>query len=596
MKRRMVDTDTFLLNAREVHGDKYDYSRVKYVNKSSRVTIVCPVHGEFEQIPYLHLRFGCKKCKRIFDTDGFVIRAREVHGDKYDYSKVRYINKLSKVKIICPVHGEFETYPKSHITGTGCVRCYNSLDNDAFIIKARDVHGDKYDYSKVQYVHSKNKVIIICPVHGEFGQTPRSHLNGHGCFKCSSCGSTDNFINRSNIIHNYKYNYSKVNYINNTEKVTIICPVHGEFKQAPHNHLSGKGCYTCMIDSYRRSVGDFINLSNDVHNNKYDYSKVDYKNWKSPVIIICPEHGEFVQSPTGHLRGNGCPSCPIIISSGHQEIIDFIKSFYNKKLCVNDRSAINPFELDILLPDDNIAIEYNGLYYHSFNNIESKEEKFKHYYKYDLCSSNNIKLIQIFENEWIDNITKEIIKSKLAVMLGRGRKLYARNCNTVNVDNHNYKVFMDDNHLQGSCNASVRIGLLLNNKLVCAMSFKKHHKYEWEIMRFATIKYHVVIGGFTKLLKYFINNFNPSQILTYVDRRYSDGGIYKKSGFVLDGITPPNYFYIKSSSLFSRQKFQKKKLKFKLDDFNNNLSEAVNMFNNGYRRIWDAGNFRFLYR
>ena len=126
------------------------------------------------------------------------------------------------------------------------------------------------------------------------------------------------------------------------------------------------------------------------------------------------------------------------------------------------------------------------------------------------------------------------------------------------------------------------------------MSFNKHPKYQWEITRFANKLNMTVVGGASKLFKHFLREHNPDQILTYADRRYSNGNLYKKLGFKLDGITQPNYIYIKNKKIFSRQQFQKHKLKDKLEDFNPLLTEAENMFNNGYRRMWDAGNYRFL--
>ena len=189
----------------------------------------------------------------------FIAKAREVHGDKYDYSKVEYVGALTKVCIICPEHGEFWQEANSHLRGQGCPKCKyekQTSSTEEFIQKAHKVHGDKYDYSKVEYVGALTKVCIICPEHGEFWQIPSAHLRGQGCPKCKAkkqtC-TTDEFIAKAKKIHGDKYDYSKVNYVNRKTKVCIICPKHGEFWQTPNHHLSGCGCPKCGVENHRKN-------------------------------------------------------------------------------------------------------------------------------------------------------------------------------------------------------------------------------------------------------------------------------------------------------------------------------------------------------
>lgn len=196
MGRKAITTEEFIKRSKLKHGDKYDYSKTEYIESKTPTTIICPIHGEFEMEPRNHLRSdsGCDKCKsnvRLTNED-FINKAREIYGDKYDYSKVNYLNKNSKVIIICPIHGEFEKIAKYHtMNGSGCNLCGNikignfSRDTlDGFINKAIKIHGDKYDYSLVNYNTQKDKVKIICPIHGDFEQRPSVHLNGSGCPKC----------------------------------------------------------------------------------------------------------------------------------------------------------------------------------------------------------------------------------------------------------------------------------------------------------------------------------------------------------------------------------------------------------------------------
>ena len=278
--------------------------------------------------------------KRVkITTEDFITKAKEVHGDKYDYSNVEYVNTNVKVCIICPEHGEFCQSPHGHLRGRGCPKCgankrYKSRTSttEIFIEKAIKIHGDKYDYSKINYINNHTKVCIVCPEHGEFWQTPGSHTNiGNGCPLCGNKNGSEKrlksiniFIKQAKEIHGDKYDYSKVEYSGNHEKVIIICPEHGEFLQSPDKHLQGHGCPKCA-GNIKLTTEDFLKKAKKVHGDKYDYSKVDYKTSIIPVCIICPKHGEFLQKPNKHLCGCGCPKCGISKSTSKMEL--GIKSF-----------------------------------------------------------------------------------------------------------------------------------------------------------------------------------------------------------------------------------------------------------------------------
>ena len=208
----------------------------------------------------------------------FIKKAKEVHKNKYDYSKVHYVNSRTNVCIICSEHGEFWQRPSNHLSGYGCSKCGNekkrkilSSSKEDFIEKAREVHCDKYDYSSVEYFNNATKVCIKCPSHGEFWQTPANHLNDRGCPKCSGKYSptTEEFIKKARKEHGNKYDYSKVNYVNALTKVCIICTDHGEFWQTPSSHLSGKGCQKCNLSHLERNVMNYL----DEMGITYDYQK-----------------------------------------------------------------------------------------------------------------------------------------------------------------------------------------------------------------------------------------------------------------------------------------------------------------------------------
>ena len=245
----------------------------------------------------------------------WIIEANKVFNNEYEYIQIfKKYDKYNFFEIKCKTHGIFEKKIQNHILKCqGCPLCSkpSKLTNEQFIKKAQDIHNNKYDYSKVNYINSSYKIKIICRVHGEFEQLPYNHLSGHNCPICSNRHQITNelFIEKANKIHNNKYDYSIINYINNHTLINIICKKHGIFSQLPLNHLKGNNCYKCS--NIVRNTEDFILKSNNIHKNMYDYSKTDYISTRNKIIIICKIHGEFKQSPNDHLNYSGCPKCSL---------------------------------------------------------------------------------------------------------------------------------------------------------------------------------------------------------------------------------------------------------------------------------------------
>lgn len=195
-------------------------------------------------------------------TQEFIDHSRAVHGDKYGYAFSVYQSARVKVFIYCHVHGMFEQSPHHHVNGRGCPGCYGNKkhDNCSFIQKAREIHGDKYDYSKVEYKNNYSKVTINCPEHGDFEQKVTSHISGHGCAECVGLrkNTNESFIEKSKKVHGYRYSYSKVSYVCSQEKVTITCPEHGDFEQIANAHLRGQGCPGCAEYGFDRTKVGFL--------------------------------------------------------------------------------------------------------------------------------------------------------------------------------------------------------------------------------------------------------------------------------------------------------------------------------------------------
>lgn len=279
-----------------------------------------------------------------------------------------------------------------------------------------------------------------------------------------------------------------------------------------------------------------------------------------------------------------CTECfPIKSSIWENEVREFVGG------SPSDKTLIPPMEIDIYIPQHNIAIECDGIYWHSENNGKSRKY---HLHKTEECSKKGIRLIHILDNEWNDS--KHIVKSRLNSIMGHQPVIYARKCNIKQVSPRAAKIFLNDNHLQGNVRSSIRIGLYYDNQLVSLMTFGKsrfNKKYDYEMLRFCTICDMTVVGGAGKLLKSFIKSYTPKSIISYSDRRWSNGDLYTSLGFTFVRNSSPNYRYTKDyRSLYSRHVFQKHKLANTLENFNPILSEWENMKAHGYDRIWDCGN------
>lgn len=246
---------------------------------------------------------------------------------------------------------------------------------EQFIKECRIIHGNRYNYSKVEYIHSKTNVIIACKIHGEFEQTPDKHLTGRNCVKCSILIraakrklSNKEVIRRAVKIHGDKYDYSLVNHTEYHTKICIICPIHGSFQQTPFQHIYKKcGCKKCFNETKAKPINQFIIDAGAIHNNRYAYSLIhkEYKNARSKVRIICNKHGVFQQTINNHLRGRGCPKCKYktqtYIYNVCQEMFpDYDVKYSYRKFNWLRISKYGTLELDIYVPEIKLAIEYDG--------------------------------------------------------------------------------------------------------------------------------------------------------------------------------------------------------------------------------------------
>lgn len=593
--------ESFIIKCVDKYGDQYDYTKFIYTNNKTKSIIICRIHGDFLKRPDLHINGqGCPKCSKesLYNKDIFISKSSIKHNNRYNYSLVNYLGSFIPVEIICNKHGSFKQLPSNHLQGNGCPKCSTEssmLDNSEFINRSNMIHNNYYNYNKTRYNGVCNNVTITCLKHGDFIQKASNHLSGKGCVKCSNTYSPtlQEFILNSKLVHGDKYDYSQVIYINNKSKVKIICDEHGLFLQSPNRHLSGNGCPKCsyinLSNLFKSTREDYIQKAVIKHNNLYKYDSLIYKGSSEKGIITCDKHGDFSQNLNNHLNGAGCPMCKSWQSKGEIELSDFIKSLGID--VVNNSRKIIGDELDIFIPEYNIAIEYDGEYWHSTANRGAKNG----YLKYLKCLDNNISLFTFRDSEWKSK--KEIIKSVLVNKFGKSKtNLYARKCEIKLVDKFSKSKFLVDNHLQGKCGSSIDLGLYYENILVSIMTFGKRRKNmgssskddEYELIRFCTKLNISVIGGASKLLKHFIKNYKPNIIVTFANNRWSDGGLYEKIGFNFSHNSKPSYKYLVNNVLKDRFNYRKDVLV--KEGFDESKTEFEIMDERGFPRLYDCGN------
>lgn len=491
------------------------------------------------------------------------------------------------------------------------------LTTEEFINRAKSIHGDKYDYSKVAYKNNATKVCVICPNHGEFWVTPGSHLNGTGCASCAGLKrfTTEEFIERAKKVHGNRYDYSKTKYVNKRTNVIITCPIHGDFSQNPHNHINQKqGCPKCgkkFASEWRKNdYTHFLMESKERFGDIYDFPKIadEYENSHSKITIRCKQCGnEFQKIACDHLTSphGGCLKCYANKSTGEEELGTFIVGLMGtENVLFRTRTVLPNMELDIYIPSLKIALEYNGLYWHS----EDKKDKNYHLEKTEACESRGIRLIQIFEDEYLNH--KDIVLSKLKHLLGKDSqtKIMARKCAVNKIDKKTAENFLNKNHIQGFANSSIYLGAFFKTELIAVMTFvkrtisRKCEKYnEWELNRFAS-KNGVIsqgIGG--KMFSFFVKEYSPKSVKSFADRRWTSSineNLYTKIGFRKEKILSPDYRYVvtKRKKIKRLHKFGfRKHILSRKFDLNPELTEAQMAKSLNLLKIYDCGLIKYVW-
>jgi Zn finger protein HypA/HybF involved in hydrogenase expression len=382
-----LTTEEVIRRVKNTHGDTYDLSKFVYTTQRTKSIFICKLHGEFLSQPKeVWGGTGCPECgvekfvKPLSKWEDVKQRILMKHGDDYEFVVESYNGVAKKMKVFCKIHQhEWSTRPMDLIKGYGCPKCsyVKSGDKlrmtlDEFIKRSRDIHGSKYDYSKVDRFRSqRDDITIICPTHGEFPQNIRSHFTGSGCPKCNFLLTGERFLlSWEDVIlsfrktHGEKYEYNQNDYINSSSKLRITCSKHGQFLQDVTSHKQGQGCPQCgreRISESLKTPWDVVLKSFiETHRNEYSYNSESYTLLESPMEMFCKKHGKFEQSPKSHRIGSGCPICNS--SRGEKEIQFLLSDFgivyvHQKKF----PELSNYFRYDFYVPIINTVIEYNGL-------------------------------------------------------------------------------------------------------------------------------------------------------------------------------------------------------------------------------------------
>lgn len=338
----------------------------------------------------------------------------------------------------------------------------------------------------------------------------------------------------------------------------------------------------------------YINKSKNLYGDNFDYSNTTFGGWHNKIQLTCTKcDNVLIKDPQKHLDFGFCKHCGI--SKGQKSLAQFISSL-GHQVNINEREALDSYELDIFIPSKQLALEYHGLYWHSYNSLESKTERYRHQDKALRCISAGIKLYQVYDFEWTNKA--DIIQSMVKNSLSMSDKLNARSMKIVELEDRDAKEFFNSSHLLGYRTARLTLALQDEQGVAFAMSFSKVSHNDYEIIRMASRINSNVRGGASKILSYFHKTTNFNKLYTYADLRYSNGSSYQRLGFNELKITPPGYFYSrqigKNYINLSRQQCQKNKLHKFLPNYDPALPESQNMFNHGYRRVWTAGNILFV--
>lgn len=532
--------------------------------------------------------------------------ANETHSIDYDYSLVKDCNKNDNIEIICKKHGLFRPRLSRFLKGSNCPLCIGKVkkSKEQFIIDANKIHNNKYTYDLFEYKGSHINSIITCPIHGNFEQTPTNHLNGNGCPECAKLkrskefsSNKEEFIKKANKIHCNFYSYDKVDYVNNHTNVIITCPIHGDFNQLPHNHLQGKGCPYCKQSHLEKEIKQCLTENNI----NFECQKRFEWLGRQSLDFYLPDYNIAIECQGKQHFGEGYGSDEIIFeqiklndSKKYQlchnnnikliyyfnEITDL--EFYKDKITFySTNDILNYFNINQIKNDIIILLENNNINYIDNNDciiidnfiiyplsylssfFNSKNKNYFNELSID-ADLNGKRIMWIKPFEWYDDNKRNVLKSFILSACGVIKhRIYARDCYVKEITNKDVKDFLNRTSMYGYRQSSLVLGLYLKKDknelkkdtlLMCytfGKAFYGKGKYDIEVIRASTELNTQVIGGASKLWKYFIDNYNTIKINNidvewktccyYVDFDHNNGNSLKHLGFKFNHYTEAGF-------------------------------------------------------
>ncbi len=549
-----------------------------------------------------------KEVKRVFESRGYQLLSTE------------YFNNKSKLKYICPNRHEGEITFDSFRSGKGCPICgreqakqknldtlFREADKKRLsfdkVKKEFEEHG--FTLISTEYKNNQTSLNCICPEGHRITTNYKSFHIHHSCKKCvqEKAGINswkDRRKSLEEIQEYFKDRKEKIvgNFFKNGRQyLDIICENGHESIKSYSAFKRGSGCKICSCSNNAKKQLKIETVFDVIKNSGYTLLS-NFESSKKKLVLKCEKGHVFEMRWNDFQQGHRCPICMQSISTGEQEIFNFLKSYfldvYNR-----DRKLISPKELDIVIPSKKVAIEYCGLYWHS---EQMGKERYYHFNKWKQCKDRGYQLITIFEDEWLNH--KDIVLSRLSNILKipNQETIFARKCKIKEIDSKTKNKFLDANHIQGKDRSRIKLGAFFDDRLISVMTFsvpsiakgKKFKEDVFELNRFCSEQGIICTGIASRLFKYFIKKYKPKEVYSYADIRWSTGKLYSNLGFYFDGYSAPNYWYIYKYKRIHRFNFRKNVLDRKLIEFNPDLTETQNMNNNGFTRVWDCGNLKFI--
>ena len=409
----------------------------------------------------------------------------------------------------------------------------------------------------------------------------------------------DIFINRCMESHKEsRINFSKSKFTTSNNYVTYTCATHGDKEMRARHLMRGVGCPDCAKEKQTEdkylTTEEFKKRAQKIHPT-LNFDGVEYTGTREIIEVQCDKGHKFSIIPNNVLNGRGCPKCTATKSGAEGDLAKYVKGLV-ENVVENDRYVIGPKELDIVIPEHKVAIELDGLYWHNDRNVPKKY----HLDKTVESRREGYRLIHIFEDEWRDK--RSIVESRIKSILGKTEyRIYGRQTEVKEIAHQETKEFLDDNHIQGSVNSKIKLGLFFEGELVSVMTLGPLRKAlgskaadgHYELLRFCNKKETVVVGGASKLLKYFEKKYVPKEIISYADYRWSEGDLYKTLGFTYCGLSKPNYYYLPTRSDQRLSRYPYRKSELVKEGYPKEKTEKQIMEERGFSRIYDCGALKY---